>query len=150
MNDERHIAENLAIADSGRPDSLSDRECELVDQAARTYHELMKVNCTGCGYCMPCPEGVMIPAVFEVLNKMHLFGNEQEARFTYAIRMCGIISGTAPGFASVCVQCGECLEKCPQSIQIPDVLAEAVEELEGADLDDRVAFVRQMFKAERT
>ncbi len=150
MNDDAHIAENLAIADRALPDSLSDKECELVDRAARTYTDLMKVNCTGCGYCMPCPEGVMIPAVFEVYNKMHLFGGREETRFTYAIRMCGIISGTEPGFASVCVQCGECLEKCPQSIPIPDVLAEAAEELEGPGLEDRLALIRQMFGAGRT
>jgi len=150
MNDDAHIAENLAIADSAKPDSLSDRECELVDQAARTYTDLMKVNCTGCGYCMPCPEGVMIPAVFEVYNKMHLFGGREETKFTYAIRMCGIISGTEPGFASVCVQCGECLEKCPQSIPIPDVLAEAAEELEGPGMEDRVALIKQMFSAGKT
>jgi len=150
MNDDAHITENLKIADHAEPHSLSDQELQLVDQAARTYTELMKVNCTGCGYCMPCPEGVMIPSVFEVYNKMHLFGGREETKFTYAIRMCGIISGTEPGFASVCVQCGECLEKCPQSIPIPDALAEAAEELEGPDMEDRVAMIRQMFTGDRT
>ncbi len=147
MNEDAHIRENIRIADEALPDSLSQQECALIDQAAATYNELMKVDCTGCGYCLPCPEGVMIPAIFEVYNKMHLFGNEEEAKFIYAIRMCGIISGTKQGFASECVQCGECLEKCPQSIPIPDILADVVEQLEGPGLDDRIAFTERMFKA---
>ncbi len=149
MNEDTHIDENLRIADQALPGSLTQRECELVEQAAATYKELMKVDCTGCGYCLPCPEGVMIPAIFEVYNKMHLFGNKEEAKFIYAIRMCGVISGLKPGFASECVQCGECLEKCPQSIPIPDILADVVEEFEGPGMEDRIAFANKMFKADQ-
>lgn len=148
MNDDGHIEENLAIADQAVPQSLSERECEIVSQAARKYKELMKVHCTGCGYCMPCPEGVSIPSIFEVYNKMHLFGNEQEAKFMYAARMSGIISGDEPGFASQCVQCGECLEKCPQAIAISEMMPTIAEEMEGADLQERVEFAGKMFRAE--
>ena len=146
MNEDDHIAENLRIAEEAAVDSLTPQECDLIDQAAATYNRLMKVDCTGCGYCLPCPEGVMIPAVFEVYNKMHLFGKKEEAKFIYAIRMCGVISGAKPGFASECVQCGECLEKCPQSIPIPDILEDVVDELEGTGMEDRIAFVTRMFR----
>lgn len=149
MNEDAHIDENLRIADQALPGSLTPQECELVEQAAATYKELMKVDCTGCGYCLPCPEGVMIPAIFEVYNKMHLFGNKEEAKFIYAIRMCGVISGNKQGFASECVECGECLEKCPQSIPIPDILADVVEELEGPGMEDRIAFANKMFKEDQ-
>ena len=149
MNEDAHIEENLCIADQAAADSLTPEECELVDQAAATYKKLMKVDCTGCGYCLPCPEAVMIPAIFEVYNKMHLFGQKEEAEFIYAARMCGVISGAKPGFASECVQCGECLEKCPQSIPIPDILEDVVDELEGPGMDDRVAFIHKMFTAEQ-
>jgi predicted aldo/keto reductase-like oxidoreductase len=91
----------------------------------------------------------MIPAIFEVYNKMHLFGNKEEAKFIYVARMCGVISGAKPGFASECVQCGECLEKCPQAIPIPDILADVVAELEDPDLDERIGFVKRMFKADQ-
>jgi predicted aldo/keto reductase-like oxidoreductase len=147
MNEDAHIEENLRIADQAAADSLTPEECELVDQAAAAYKKLMKVDCTGCGYCLPCPEAVMIPAIFEVYNKMHLFGRKEEAKFIYAVRMCGVISGAKPGFASECVQCGECLEKCPQSIPIPDILEDVVVELEGPGMDDRVASIHKMFKA---
>jgi len=143
MNDEVQIAENLAIADQALPGSLTAEERALVAEAGRKYKTLMKVGCTGCGYCMPCPSDVHIPGCFEVYNKMHMFGNTQEGKVLYAIRMSGIISGTA-GFASQCVQCGECLEKCPQQIKIPHVLELVAEELEDADLEKRVAMGKKM------
>jgi len=149
MNVDEHIAENLKISDQAEPNSLTQQECEIVDKAADKYKELMKVNCTGCGDCMPCPEGVMIPAIFEVYNKMHLFGNKEEVRFSYIARMCGIIAGDKRVFASECVQCGECLEKCPQSIPIPDILEDVVEEFEGPDMENKIAFITKILKAEK-
>ena len=89
---------------------------------------------------------VRIPAAFEMLNKLHLFGNRNEAQFGYAIRMSGILTGTDPAYASQCVQCGECLDKCPQGLDIPTFLAEAVRDLEGEGLEERVEMVRKMLK----
>ena len=147
MNEESHIRENLAIADTARANALTEKELRLVERVGRKYQELMKVGCTGCGYCMPCPSDVMISACFEEYNKLHMFGAMQEAKFTYALRMSGIVVH-APGYASQCTQCGACLEKCPQHIQIPDVLAKVAAELEGPDLSERVAAARSIFKIE--
>ena len=108
----------------------------------------MKVGCTGCGYCMPCPSNVMIPGCFEEYNKMHMFAARHEAKFTYALRMSGVVTDGTPGYASQCTRCGVCLERCPQQIQIPDVLAEVAAELEGPDLMERVAIARTIFKIE--
>ena len=147
MNEEAHIEENLVIAEQALPHSLTEDELELVAKVSRRYKSLMKVSCTGCGYCMPCPSDVAIPVCFEVYNKMHLFGNIEEAKFMYAIRMSGIISGT-PTYASQCVQCGECLEKCPQQIEIPDFLEMVVDELEDEELEKRVAMGKKMLNME--
>ena len=103
----------------------------------------MKVGCTGCYYCMPCPSDVAIPGCFEVYNKMHMFGNVEEGKFSYAVRMSGIFR-RRPGYASQCVQCGECLEKCPQHIEIPDFLEKVAEELEDGDLEKRIAMGKKM------
>lgn len=143
MNEEAHIKENLAIAAQALPNSLTEDELTIVKTAAQTYKTLMKVGCTGCGYCMPCPSDVSIPNCFDVVNKLHMFGNKEEAKFLYAIRMSGMLSGT-PGYASQCVQCGECLEKCPQHIEIPDILERVAEEMEDADLEKRVAMGKKM------
>ena len=143
MNEEAHIEENLTIADQAHANSLTADELNLVQAASSKYQTLMKVGCTGCGYCLPCPSEVAIPVCFEVYNKMHMFGNVEEAKFMYAVRMSGIISGS-PGYASQCVQCGECLEKCPQEIEIPDMLELVTDELEDADLEKRVATGKKM------
>ena len=139
MNEEAHIDQNLAIADEALPGSLTDRELNLVKRAGDRYRELMKVGCTGCGYCMPCPAGVDIPGCFDVYNKMHLFGNVPEGRMSYVIKTSGILRKGVTSYASQCVECGQCLDKCPQNLQIPDLLKDVVTELEGPDLEERVA-----------
>ncbi|MBT8340389.1 MAG: aldo/keto reductase [Desulfatitalea sp.] len=144
MNEETHIQENIAIAEAALPASLTDAELDTVATVAAKYLELMKVGCTGCGYCLPCPEGVAIPVAFEVYNKMHLFGNEDEAKYAYAFRLSGQITGSDPGYALQCVSCGECLEKCPQHIDIPNALAEVAEQLEDDEMENRLAIAKKM------
>ncbi len=107
------------------------------------YRTLMKVGCTGCGYCLPCPSDVAIPRCFDVYNKLHMFGNVEEAKLSYAAGMGGLVKKTTT-FASQCVQCGECLEKCPQHIEIPESLEKVAEELEDTDLEGRIAFAKKM------
>ena len=147
MNEEDHIQENLAIVQAALPNSLTEDELKLIEEAGRKYRTLMKVACTGCGYCMPCPSDVAIPRCFEVYNKMHMFGNEVEAKFSYALSMGGAFSGI-PSFASQCVRCEECLEKCPQHIEIPDILEIVAEEFEDADLEKRIAIGKKMLNME--
>jgi uncharacterized protein len=148
MNEEAHIRENLAIANTACANVLTGKELQLVERVSRKYQELMKVGCTGCGYCMPCPSGVMIPGCFEEYNKLYMFDAKHEARFTYALRLSGVVADGTTGYASQCTQCGVCLDKCPQHIQIPDLLTEVAAELEGPDLLERVAAVRTIFKIE--
>ena len=148
MNEEAHIAENLAVADNAGADAMTGDELELVAKVAQTYRELMKVGCTGCGYCMPCPSDVSIPVCFETYNKMHMFGEAEAVKISYAIRMSGILIDSKPKYASQCVQCGECLDKCPQHIPIPEFLAKVAEEMEGPEMEKRLALVRDRFKEE--
>ena len=148
MNEEAHIDENLSIADSAHAGALSDADLALVEKVSRKYQELMQVGCTGCGYCMPCPSDVMIPICFEEYNKMHMFGGVEDAKFRYALRMSGELTDGKPGYASQCIECGECLEKCPQHIQVPDFLARVAAEMEGPEMEKRVAIARQMLRAE--
>lgn len=79
---------------------------------------------------------------------MHMFGEVQTSLFSYAIRMSGDLTTGEPGFASQCIECGECLEKCPQGIQIPDVLSNVAEEMEGPGLQERVTMAVAMLKAD--
>ena len=140
LNEEAHIQENLGIAEEARPGALTAAELALVDQAAKKYKALMKVGCTGCGYCMPCPSNVRIPGCFEIYNNMHTFNTGEMATFQYAVLLSGDLTGR-PGYASQCVECGECLEKCPQNIEIPEVLAQVAAEMETDDMADKVKMV---------
>ena len=146
MSEEAHIKENLSIANTARANTLTKEELDLVERAGRTYRELMQVGCTGCGYCMPCPSEVMIPICFEEYNRMHLFGAEEEVKSRYAVRMSGELADGQPGYASQCITCGECLDKCPQHIPIPDMLAHVAEEMEGPKLTERLAAARLILR----
>jgi predicted aldo/keto reductase-like oxidoreductase len=147
MNEESHIEENLRIADEAYPNSLNEAEIRLVNSAEKKYRQLMKIGCTGCQYCMPCPSGVDVPECFSIYNNLHMFGNVDGSKFTYAIRMSGVFTNAEPGgFASQCIECGQCMKKCPQSLRIPDLLKAVVEELEGSDLEQRIAMAKQIFK----
>ena len=95
---------------------------------------------------MPCPAGVNIPLNFEIYNNKYLNGNEEEAKFYYAVRLSGSLTAGETEFASKCIQCGQCVEQCPQQIDIPTVLESVVEELEGSDIEQRVAFAQELFK----
>jgi predicted aldo/keto reductase-like oxidoreductase len=146
MNDETHIQENLGIADVAYPNTLTTAELQVVQKVESTYRELMKVGCTGCRYCMPCPSDVNIPLCFEEYNNLYLVDNPDEEKFMYAARLGGAVALGESEFASLCVQCGQCVEKCPQHIDIPAVLESVVAELEGPDFDQRVALARKIFK----
>ena len=91
MNDEAHIDENLRVADSALPDSLSGDEHALIARVRNEYRRLMKVGCTGCGYCMPCPSGVDIPGCFASYNAHALFPHDRSAKFQYIGRHGGLI-----------------------------------------------------------
>jgi len=146
MNDESHVEENIKVANEAYPNSSTEAELQVISDAEKKFHELLKVNCTGCRYCMPCPAGVNIPLCFEIYNNKYLNGNADEAKFYYAGRLSGVLTSSNPEFASQCIQCEQCLEKCPQHIDIPTMLGQVEEELGGPDMEQRVAIAREMFK----
>jgi uncharacterized protein len=147
MNEESQVEENLKIADEAYPNSLTEAELQLVKKVEQKYRQLVKIGCTGCRYCIPCPSGVDIPECFEIYNDLHMFGNEEGAKFTYAIRMSGVFTDSEPGgFASLCTECGQCKDKCPQNLEIPDLLKAVAEELEGPGFEQRLFIAKQAFK----
>ncbi len=147
MNDEAQVEENLRVAADALPGSLTAAETALLERAGRKYREIMKVGCTGCGYCLPCPSGVNIPGCFDAFNALHTIGKTpQEAGFQYVLRVSGMVSGSR-AYASLCTQCMDCIDKCPQSLQIPDLLDQVAREFEGERLKDIEATARRLFHA---
>lgn len=146
MTEPSHVEENLKIAKEGLVNSLTEKELKLVSRVAEKYAELMKINCTGCRYCMPCPEGVDIPACFEMYNNLYMFGDKNGMlKMMYAAKLGDVLRGAETNFASQCVQCGQCLDACPQHIPIPDMLEKVAEEFEGPGMEERRGFVKQLF-----
>ncbi len=129
MNNDEHIEENLTLAGKALPGSLTDDEVALVEEAAAEFRRVMKVGCTGCQYCMPCPSGVNIPACFDSYNSKHAF-KDRGAGFMYVFQNGGIVT-EKPSMASQCTKCGKCLEKCPQHLQIPELLNNVQKDMEG-------------------
>ena len=129
MNDDDHIAENLALAEKALPNVYTEDELKLVEEAAAEFRQVMKVGCTGCQYCMPCPAGVNIPSCFECYNSKHAF-KDKNAKMMYLFQNGGLVTEKET-LASMCVQCEKCMEKCPQHLPIPDLLKEVSEDMEG-------------------
>jgi hypothetical protein len=125
MNTIELIDENIATASSDEP--LSDDERRATEATLQENRRLSELYCTGCNYCMPCPEEVNIPAIFAAYNQARVYGLWENARKSYASM------AKAPGRkgrqADACIECGECEEKCPQNIPIRERLKEAHEAL---------------------
>ena len=132
MNDEEHIDENLRAAGEALPQSLSEKEIGLIVRVKEAYRKMLKVGCTGCNYCIPCPAGVNIPGCFEYYNNLTL-GNPMMAKVWYNMQMGGSPDGkSSKAYASQCINCGKCVKKCTQQIDIPKELKRVTKELENA------------------
>ena len=129
MNDESQIDENIRTAGSALPGSLSPEDREVLDQAKAAFKRLMKVGCTGCGYCMPCPAGVDIPGCFAMYNARHLFPKDRSPRFQYIGHHGGLLN--KPSNAGLCKECGKCEKACPQHLPIPLLLKDVKSEMDG-------------------
>ena len=117
------VEENCRIAAAAEPNALSETELDIIDQVRQRYRERIKVDCTACGYCMPCPNGVNIPRIFSVYNDRFIFGDERWSHLMYTF------ASNAGEHASNCVECGECEEVCPQGILIIETLKKCHEVL---------------------
>ena len=121
MNSEAMVNENIRVASDVDPGSLTEADLELVGKVRDIIREKEKVGCTGCRYCMPCPQGVDIPGNFHFYNLMYI-EKKNAARVEFAQTL-GIQK--KPGFATQCIGCGKCELHCPQHIQIREKLKEA-------------------------
>jgi predicted aldo/keto reductase-like oxidoreductase len=128
MNAPTQLDENLHVAAAVQAGFLSEQDREAFRQAAAAIQAAYKVPCTGCNYCMPCPQGVNIPACFESYNMRAAMGLYQGYHM-YLTSTSGNDRNHNAG-ASGCVHCGACVEKCPQGIAIPERLDEVRRKME--------------------
>ena len=128
MSNMQQVVENCDSAERSGINSLSPEESQVINQLAEIYRSKILVPCTTCDYCMPCPDGVNIPQNFAILNDLSQATNRIRrfrTRRSYK-RLAGsekeLNKELANGNASFCTECGICVEKCPQSIDIPNDL----------------------------
>lgn len=127
MNSIAMVEENCQSASESHVGEFSEKEETLLKKVVEAINEKMKVGCTGCRYCMPCPKKVDIPGTFAIYNQYHT-----DSKFN-AMReyiMCTALRKDVTS-ASNCIECGKCEKHCPQNIEIRKELKNAVKSLEN-------------------
>jgi len=114
----QQLQDNLRIFSDAKANSMTEEELALVEEVRNVYLSKTKVPCTSCEYCMPCPQGVSIPRIFNIVNTASMFNELEGARNNYR----GLIE--KQNDAAQCVECGQCEASCPQKIQIIEKLKE--------------------------
>ena len=123
MSAEEQLTDNLATFSPFQP--LSPAENAAVESVADELHRRIKIGCTGCRYCMPCPMGVDIPDNFSIWNKLGMFGQKDAIKAQWVERF------PDSEKALHCVRCGKCEAVCPQKLPIRDSLAQLQKELDA-------------------
>lgn len=127
MNSLEMVEENVKNASSSCVGEFTEKEETLLKEVVDAINEKMKVGCTGCGYCMPCPKKVDIPGVFAAYNKC---STDSKSKAFQEYVMCTLLRKDSTS-AGNCVECGKCEQHCPQKIEIRKELKNAKNELEG-------------------
>ena len=120
------LQENIAIASASQVDQIPEEERKLYAEVVQTINETVKVGCTGCGYCQPCPKGVDIPGAFAAYNRW--YGEDKNNAFMDYLK-CTTLRKNSTG-AGNCIGCGKCEKHCPQNIAIRQELQEVQKVLE--------------------
>jgi predicted aldo/keto reductase-like oxidoreductase len=120
MSSIEQLEENVKLADNASP--LNGAEQKQLEAMLEENKRLAELYCTGCRYCMPCPQGVGIPEIFSLMNYHRVYKLTKHARENYA--MIGKIPWMSYQNAAACVECGICEDKCPQKLPIRQQLKE--------------------------
>ncbi len=143
MNDEAHISENIRTCSDALPGSMTAEEHDVISRAAGVYRQMMKVPCTGCAYCMPCPFGVNIPNCFQLYNQYYMVPGRLMTRIWYGVQLMGGMG--VPAYAGLCRNCGKCMKACPQHIAVPDELRKVSKKFDGLRTKALMPLVRLVF-----
>ena len=123
------VIENAEAA--SRKDMLSAEEKQAIEAALNENKKLIDLYCTGCKYCMPCPQNINIAANFRYMNNHRVWGLTESAKPGYN----SLSNPEAPDWgkkAEECTECGECEPKCPQNIKIIEQLKEVAKALSSS------------------
>jgi predicted aldo/keto reductase-like oxidoreductase len=116
MSSMDQLMENLDIAQEAKSGCLTKDDNEIIERVSVIYRTMLKVDCTNCAYCMPCPSSVNIPMNFSLYNDMHMFKDPEINIMLYNYML------PPEQRASNCIECGRCEELCTQRIRIIEEL----------------------------
>ncbi len=119
MSNKEQLMENIKILSADDAAVLTDDEKALIDRVSDEYNKLIKYSCTGCQYCLPCPQKLEIPKILGYYNDWSVYEKNPSTKFEYDTWL------TKHG--SDCIGCGACEEKCPQSLEIIQAMKDAAE-----------------------
>ena len=125
MNSLKMVEENCRVASEVKAGEFTPEDDALIEAVKEDINASIKIGCTGCNYCMPCPKGVDIPATFRCWNRIYT-EKRSGARFEY-IQTVGFRRKSA--LVSQCVKCGKCEKHCPQNLPIRKALVQADRDL---------------------
>ena len=126
MNTEEMVLENVQTAAAVQIGELTQKDEAMLQDVVKAINSKMKVGCTGCGYCTPCPKGVDIPGTFAAYNRVY---SESKFHGLKEYFMCTAFRKNVTG-AGNCIGCGKCEKHCPQGLPIRKHLKDAQKELE--------------------
>jgi predicted aldo/keto reductase-like oxidoreductase len=128
MNEMHHVKENVKVASDSSECSLTAEDLSMIEDVKAVFDKDIKIQCTACSYCMPCPFGVNIPLCFSIYNTYSMFGGFS-TKFMYSFNLRGAKGKTAK--ASACTKCGACEKKCPQDLPIMKTLDDVTKTLDS-------------------
>ncbi len=128
MSTMEQVIENVRSASRSGPGTLTEKELSLISMVREKYLEYGFIGCTGCRYCMPCPEGVDIAEIFAIYNEYYAKRGDSEALKKVKEKYLTVISPEKG--AKRCAKCGDCEDKCPQQLPIRHLIASAARRFE--------------------
>lgn len=123
MSTMQQVEENIAFADKSGIGCLTKSDLDIIDSAIAKYAQRAAIPCTGCAYCMPCPNNVNIPRNFSLYNESVIHDDLNRVRFAYNNFF------NKENHASECIQCRVCEGNCPQKIAISEWMPKVHEKL---------------------
>ncbi len=114
MSNMEQVEQNIEAANRCGVGFLGEEELKLFDRIRTKYNERAAIPCTGCSYCMPCPNNVEIPRNFELYNGSVIHDDVNGSRREYLNFFDEV------NRAAACIQCRICEDKCPQGIPISE------------------------------
>ena len=117
MSSLQQVNDNLEFAKSAKVNSLTKEQLDLFDEIQSVYLKKIAIHCTKCNYCDICPQKIDIPQIFHCLNEVVRYEDQDTPTniFYRAI--------PEEKRANKCINCGACVEVCPQRLEIPGLLS---------------------------